>query len=130
MPDAPLQERDLTPQRGSADNENSRSLRSYPAPWTGQILLACGKCRRKLRRRAGDKAVLKLKKILKRLARRDDDGLRLRVVEVSCLKMCPRGGVTVCTQAQLGVGECSILRDRADVEALYVRARAESLNSS
>jgi hypothetical protein len=37
---------------------------------------------------------------------------------VPCLKMCPKGGVTVCTQAQLALGECSIVRTKEDVEAL------------
>jgi hypothetical protein len=62
---------------------------------------------------------------LKRRARREEDGPKLRVVEVSCLKMCPKGGITVCTQAQLGRNECSIVRNRADVDSLYQLCKAQ-----
>lgn len=101
------------------------SMRSYPAPWKGQLLLACGKCRRKLKRGSTDNAVRKLAKSLKRRSKQDQDGFRLRVIEVACLKMCPKGGVCVCTQAQLGCGECSIIRTAADVNALYALCKAE-----
>jgi predicted metal-binding protein len=107
---------------------NDVSLRSYPAPWKGQVLLACGKCRRKLKNGSADKEVRKLKKALKRRSKMDEDGVRLRVIEVPCLKMCPKGGVTVCTQAQLGRGECSIVWTAADVDALYAQCKAEGRN--
>jgi hypothetical protein len=98
------------------------TLQAYPIPWKGQVLLACGKCQKKLKRSDG---AAKLSKALKKRARRDEDGLKLRVIEVSCLKMCPKGGVTVCTQAQLGRNECSIVRNRADVDSLYQQCKAQ-----
>ena len=98
------------------------TLQAYPIPWGGQVVLACRKCQKKLKRSDG---VAKLSKALKKRARRDEDGLKLRVIEVSCLKMCPKGGVTVCTQAQLGRNECSIVRNRADVDSLYQKCKAQ-----
>jgi hypothetical protein len=96
-------------------------MQSYPIPWKGQLVLACGKCQKKLKRSKGSK----LSKALKRRARRDQEGLRLRVVEVACLKMCPKGGITVCTQGQVGRNECSIVRNRADVDSLYEQCKAQ-----
>lgn len=102
-------------------------VRTYPAPWKGQLVLVCRKCQSKLKHDGGKKNRLaKLNKALKKRARQGEDGLRLHVVDVSCLKMCPKGGVTVCTQQQLAGNECSIVRTRADVNALLLQCR-ESL---
>jgi hypothetical protein len=81
-------------------------------------VLACGKCQKKLKR-----SNRKLSKALKKRANQDEDGLKLRVVEVACLKMCPKGGITVCTQGQLGRNECSIVRTRADMDSLYEQCK-------
>jgi predicted metal-binding protein len=86
-------------------------IRSYRAPWKGQLLLVCRKCQKKLKKN-------KLAKRLKKGARHGDEGTRLHVLQVPCLKMCPKGGITVCTQTQLALGECSIVRSKEDVEAL------------
>jgi predicted metal-binding protein len=92
-------------------------LRTYRAPWKGQIVLVCRKCQKKLQ--GGKKnRIAKLGKELKKQARQEEDGPRLRVIQVSCLKVCPKGGVTVCTQAQLARNECCIVRTKADVDAL------------
>jgi predicted metal-binding protein len=93
----------------------SEEIRSYRAPWKGQLVLVCRKCQRKLKKSSG---IAKLAKGLKKSARHSVDGPRLHVIQVPCLKMCPKGGVTVCTQDQLARGECSIVRTREDVEAL------------
>jgi predicted metal-binding protein len=90
-------------------------VRSYRAPWKGQLVLVCRKCQRKLNKSSG---IAKLAKGLKKRARREEDGPKLHVIQVPCLKMCPKGGVTVCTQNQLARGECSIVRTMGDVEAL------------
>jgi hypothetical protein len=82
-------------------------------------VLACGKCQKKMKRSWG----AKLSKALKKRAKRDENGLRLSVVEVDCLKMCPKDGITVCTQGQLGRNECSIVRTRADVDSLYEQCK-------
>jgi hypothetical protein len=98
-------------------------MQSYRIPWRGQLVLACGKCQKKLKRSKRKDKGAKLSKALKRRARQDEDGLKLRVIEVACLKMCPKGGITVCTQGQLGRNECSIVRTRADVDSLYEQCK-------
>ena len=93
-------------------------VKSYRAPWKGQLVLVCRKCQRKLKHSGRKNGIAKLAKELKKRARRDEDGPRLHVIQVPCLKMCPKGGVTVCTQNQLARGECSIVRTIEDMEAL------------
>jgi predicted metal-binding protein len=100
-------------------------MQSYPIPRRGQLVLACGKCQKKLKRSKRKGGGAKLSKALKRRAQRDDDGVKLRVVEVACLKMCPKGGITVCTKGQVRRNECSIVRNRADVESLYEQCKAQ-----
>ncbi len=90
-------------------------VRSYRAPWKGQLVLVCRKCQRKLKKSSG---IAKVAKGLKKRSRLEGDGSRLHVIQVPCLKMCPKGGVTVCTQSQLARGECSIVRSKEDLEAL------------
>jgi predicted metal-binding protein len=85
--------------------------------------MVCRKCQNKLRHGGKKNGLAKLNKALKKRALRDEDGLRLHVVDVSCLKMCPKGGVTVCTQQQLGDEACSIMRTSADVDALLLQCR-------
>jgi predicted metal-binding protein len=100
-------------------------LRSYPGPWKGQLLLACRKCQKKLKHGRKKVGISKLSKALKKRARHDENAPRLHVIEVPCLKLCPKGGVTVCTQRQLGQGKCSIVRTNADVDALYKQTKAQ-----
>ena len=90
-------------------------LRTYRAPWKGQIVLVCRKCQKKLRGSKKNK-IARLGKVLKKQARQNDDALR--VIQISCLSVCPKGGVTVCTQPQLARNECCILRTPADLDAL------------
>ena len=108
-----------------AKPHRDEELRSYDLPLNGQLLLACGKCQRKLKHGDNPAHLASLKKLLK-LQRKHDD-LRLRVLKAPCLKMCPKGGVTVCTPAQVARHECSILRTAEDVAILYEQCRAESL---
>jgi hypothetical protein len=103
-------------------------VRSYPAPWKGELLLVCRKCQKKLKHEGKKNGISKLNKALKRRARHDENAATLYVLQVPCLKMCPRGGVTVCTQRQLGRGECSIVRSSADIDALYQQYRSSTLD--
>lgn len=72
------------------------------ADWTGAILV-CGKCSKKLGGGFGPKGRTPLGKALRELL-----GLKrsrkagLGVVEVSCLKICPKGAVTVVDTAVPG----------------------------
>ncbi len=105
------------------DSQREGALPVYRAPWRGQLLLACGKCRKKLRKSSEPAEAANLKKLLKACGKQGEERFRLRVIEVPCLKLCPKGGVTVCTQQQLGRGECSIVRTQLDVETLYAEAK-------
>src|ERR1700761_6051211 len=93
------------------------TMKSYPIPRKGQLVLACGKCQKKLKR--------KLSKALMKRARQDEDRMRLRVVEVPCMKLCPKGGITVYTPGQVGRNECSIVRTRTDVDELYEECKVQ-----
>ncbi len=86
-------------------------------PWKGQIVLVCRKCQKKLHGGKKNK-IAKLGKVLKKQGRQEEDAPRLRVIQVSCLNVCPKGGVTVCTQSQLARNECCIVRTPADLDAL------------
>lgn len=93
-------------------------LKSYRAPWKGQIVLVCRKCERKMKHAGKRSGLARLGKSLRKRTKHNQEGQRLRVIEVGCMKMCPKGGVTVCTQQQLSRHECCIVRTKADVEAL------------
>ena len=99
------------------------TLRTLPVPWKGTLLLACRKCQKKLRRSAPTSEAANLKKALK--LRRNGDAPRVRVLQVPCLKLCPKGAVTVCTQPQLAHGLCSIVRNSADLDALSSQCRSQ-----
>jgi hypothetical protein len=109
-----------------AGPQSQSRIRAYPAPWKGQLVMVCRKCQGKLKHGGKKNGLAKLNKVLKKRGRRDEDGPRLHVVDVSCLKMCPKDGVTVCTEHQLEDGECSIMRTKADVDALILQCREDS----
>jgi hypothetical protein len=97
-------------------------------PRQGELLLVCRKCQKKLKHDGKKNGISKLSKALKKRARQDENAPRLHVLEVPCLKMCPEGGITICTQRQLGRGECSIVRSKADVDMLYQQYQGSTLN--
>jgi predicted metal-binding protein len=98
--------------------DQQSGLKSYPAPWEGQVILVCRKCQKKIRHDGKKNKLGKLAKELKKRSREEGSGPRLHVIEVSCLKVCPKGGVTVCPPKQLARNEFSIVRSPADVNAL------------
>ena len=104
-------------------------LKSYKGPWKGQLLLACGKCQRKLRD-DDEHGLAKLKKALKQRSKKDAAGVPFVVIRTQCLKVCPKRGVAVCTQAQVGSGRCSIVRTGADLDALYAECKADALSEA
>jgi predicted metal-binding protein len=103
--------------------DTGQFLRTYPATWKGQLVLACSKCRKKLKKSGEAHSLIDLKRELKKRSKHDEDGVRIRVVNVSCLKMCPKDAITVCTQRQLGDNQCSILRTQNDIDTLYSECR-------
>jgi hypothetical protein len=94
------------------------ALRSYAGPWKGELVLVCRKCQKRLEQDGGNKKLARLRKTLRKRAHRLDDTLAIYAVEVPCLKMCPKDGVTVCTGAQVAGHECSIVRSLTDVDVL------------
>ena len=102
------------------DQEDTVALRGYKAPWRGELILACNKCQKKLKKRGAGKFA-SLKKWFKKRSRADDEGPAVKVVGIDCLKLCPKGGITISTQHQIGEAgrEVSIVRSEADLEQLY-----------
>lgn len=112
------------------DNDRAASqdtLRSYRGPWKGQLLLVCRKCEKKLKGKKKPGGLAKLKKALKERALQDGSGIRFHVIGVSCLDVCPKGGVTVCTQKQLGQGQFCILNTDADISTLIEQCKQQAV---
>ncbi|ADW67899.1 hypothetical protein [Granulicella tundricola] len=89
-------------------------LRTYPTKWPS-ILLACRKCQKKLK----GTDLSRLKKLLKSQAKQTGTPPP-HLIPVSCLKLCPKGGVAVCTQSGLTQTppQLSILYSPQDLLAL------------
>ena len=104
--------------------EGTYALKRYRAPWKGQLLLACLKCQKKRKRQSSRAKPLKLKKAMKQAMIEAGSELRVRVIQVACLKLCPKGAIAVCTQEQLGRGECSMVKTADDVRMLAAECRA------
>lgn len=103
-------------------DDDPDALRRYKAPWRGELILACSKCQKKLKKHKAGKFA-SLKKWFKKRSRADDGGPAIKVVGIDCIKLCPKGGITVTSQHQLGTAgkELSIVRSEADLEQLYHR---------
>ena len=104
----------------------SEGLRVYPAKkWKGQALLVCGKCERKLK---GSDDAVKVKKVLKKLAKGDLEPVEIQVIRVGCMDLCPKRGVAVCTQAGLRMTPpgLNILWSKGDVRAMYEEVKSQS----
>jgi hypothetical protein len=112
--------------RMSTEPNKQETLRSYPGPWKGELVLVCQKCQKKMRHKDGNKKLAKIGKTLRKRAMRDHN-LEVSAKNVSCLKMCPKGGVTACTGSQLARHECAILRSVADIDAFLGQCAAQSL---
>ena len=102
-------------------SESQNALRLYPKPWKGEVVFACRKCQRRMKKRGGPGSLRKLKKWFRKRARSTPEAPAVSVIEVSCLKLCPKGGVTIFSRRQLGSqtpGVC-IARSEEDLETLY-----------
>jgi hypothetical protein len=108
------------------------SLRSYKAPWRGELILACSKCQKKLRKQKGLKIFANLKKWFKTRSKSDVDAPEVKVVGIGCVKMCPKGGITIARQQQLceAGGEVSIIRSEADLDGLYTLIADQQIRAS
>ena len=65
--------------------EAAVTLKSYKGPWMkrGPLLLACGKCQRKLKHEPGDdvRALARLKKSLRKRSRKTNAGIKLQLAK-------------------------------------------------
>jgi hypothetical protein len=92
-------------------------LKSYSAPWNGSLILACRKCQKKLKCDAELQGLAKLRKTVKSLNKRSA-GKQLFVLNVPCMDVCPKGGVTICRPEE-EPGRVAILRSEKDIDRLY-----------
>lgn len=90
--------------------------KTYPAPWNGQLILACGKCQKKLKRDHNLRALAKLKKTVKRHNKEHPDQ-PLHVINVPCMDLCPKDAVTICCPAH-DSSRLSLLRTAEDLAQL------------
>ena len=90
--------------------------KTYPAPWDGQVILACRKCQKKLK---GDRVLRSLAKLRKAAKKYNQEHPQqtLHVINVPCMDLCPKAGVTVCNPAR-NPHRLSILRDAEDIGRL------------
>jgi len=70
-------------------------LKTYPSSWGGRLLLACKKCQKKLKHKGSFGELSSLKKVVNDHNKRHPKGAR-EVINVPCMDLCPKGGVTVC----------------------------------
>jgi len=99
-------------------------LKTYAAPWEGEILLACRKCQKKLKPHDSLRELARLKKTVKGFNKEHPDQ-RIHVINVPCMDLCPKDGVTVCLPVRQST-ELYILRSREDLNRLWLEDRSPS----
>lgn len=92
------------------------TLKSYPASWEGELILACRKCQKKLKSDNDLHSLAKLKKSVKR-HNKEHPERQLNLINVPCMDLCPKDGVTVCFPAR-NSNLLSILRSSEDLRLL------------
>jgi hypothetical protein len=97
----------------------ANGIKSYPSSWSGDLLLACRKCQRKLKGEPGMRALAKLKKTINR-RNKEHAATALHLIGVPCMDLCPKGAVTICLPANRPA-MLSILRNEGDIDELYRR---------
>ena len=75
------------------------AVKTYRPTWEGELVLACRKCQKKLKHDGGKRSLAKLKKAMQRV-RAGASGRQLHVINVPCMDLCPKGGVTICVASQ------------------------------
>jgi hypothetical protein len=93
------------------------NVKSYPVPWQGQLILASRKCQKKLKGDLTLPVLAKLKKTIKRRNMERPD-LALHIINVPCMDLCPKDGVTVCYPAR-DLSRLIVLRSVEDIEMLF-----------
>jgi len=90
--------------------------KTYSAPWKGELILACRKCQKKLVRDQTLKELAKFKKTVKRYNAAHPDH-QLHVMNVACMDLCPKNGVTVCCPERESL-RLLVMRREADLVLL------------
>lgn len=87
--------------------------RLEPAPWS-DVVLICAKCAAKLGR--GRKGKTELRGEVKHALKLSGLSKSVRVAEITCLDLCPKGGQTIATGRQLAKGSLTVVGPKADGE--------------
>ena len=82
----------------------------------GSCSLACRKCQKKLKGDARLAALAKIKKLIKRRNKEHPDKA-LHVLNVACMDLCPKSGVTICNPAEVP-NRLLIVRCEEDLETI------------
>jgi len=91
--------------------------KTYAAPWDGQLILACRKCQKKLKERPNLRALAKLKSAMRKRNKKHPQQ-PLYVLNVSCMDLCPKDGVTVCA-SERSPTRLRILWSEDDIDRMY-----------
>ena len=86
-------------------------IEEVAAPWQA-VALVCGKCSRKLKGGFGRKGKRGLDEVLREGLKAAGRRRELRVIEVGCLGLCPKRGVTVAGMA----GQVWVVPAGAEIE--------------
>jgi hypothetical protein len=93
------------------------ATKTYPAPWQGQLILACKKCQKRVKKDGGPKALSNLKKTFKK-----NDSLH--VLPMSCVDLCPKNGVVICLPAD-APDRLRILWSEEDLKSLSIPSNSK-----
>ena len=74
---------------------------SRPTPWR-EVFIICRKCGKKLRGGFGAKGKESLKDVLRQALRDSGQRRQVRIMETSCLGICPKHGVTALNASRPG----------------------------
>lgn len=100
-------------------------LKDYPTSWRSAVILACRRCQRRLRKQHNPPPFAKLKKWVKKRAGKAPKQATLHVIDVPCLKICPKSAIVVINQAQFASrpAHFSIISDTDQMEHFYQDAQ-------
>lgn len=106
---------------GSGSAEAGPHLRVCRPPWKGEAVFACAKCQRKMKKGKGPKPLRKLRKWFRKMSAKHPERSDVCVIDIPCVDLCPKGGVTVFSARQLAgtPSRISILRSESDLEKFY-----------
>jgi hypothetical protein len=102
------------------------ALRTYPSRFEGPVLLVCRRCQRKVKHADEHSEAANLKKSFKKLGKGSGAPLP-HIFGVPCMKLCPKGAVTVCTPQNLldRPPTLTLIRTRQDIALLYRQCTEE-----